>query len=286
MTAATFWLGRIAGLLVVLALVLCSMLLFGDRQTEGQRVVRRYLGDLDGRLRFLRLPIKGLHIVIVQGVLGLGLSACTLWLRDILWTLPMPAVIFAPKVFLNKATAQRVSQVEAQVEPWVNAVANALKASPSLGEAICSTTTLVPSPMSLELEVLVKEYELGTPLDQALENLSQRINSKVLAGTVTALKIARRSGGNLTEMLESAASSLREFARLEGVVRSKTAEGKAQTLVIGMIPVPMVLGVRCIDPHFFDPLFHSFMGQLIVGGAAVLWVLALLLARKILDVDI
>jgi tight adherence protein B len=176
--------------------------------------------------------------------------------------------------------------VEAQVEPWVNAVANALKASPSLGEAIGSTTTLVPSPMSQELEVLVKEYELGTPLDQALENLSQRINSKVLKGTVTALKIARRSGGNLTEMLETAASALREFARLEGVVRTKTAEGKAQAFVIGMIPVPMVLGVRSIDPRFFEPLFHSFLGQLIITGAAVLWVLAILLARKILDVDI
>ena len=286
MSPSTFWLGRIAGLLVALALILTGTLLFGDRQSHGQRFVREYLVRLDRHLRFIRSPVKGVHILIGQAVLGLSLSAYSLWHRDILWLLPWPAVIVAPKVFLNKAVARRVSQVEAQVEPWVNAVANALKASPSLGEAICSTTTLVPSPMSQELEVLVKEYELGTPLDQALENLSQRINSKVLKGTVTALKIARRSGGNLTEMLETAASSLREFARLEGVVRTKTAEGKAQAFVIGMIPVPMVLGVRGIDPRFFEPLFHSFLGQLIVAGATVLWVLAILLARKILDVDI
>jgi tight adherence protein B len=230
--------------------------------------------------------MKGVHILVSQVALGLGLSAYALWQKDFLWLLAWPAILFAPRVFLTRATARRVSQVEAQVEPWVNAVANALKASPSLGEAICSTTTLVPSPMSQELEVLVKEYELGTPLDQALENLGQRINSKVLTGTVTALKIARRSGGNLTEMLETAASALREFARLEGVVRTKTAEGKAQAFVIGMIPLPMVLGVRSMDPRFFEPLFHSFLGQLIIAGAAVLWVLAILLARKILDVDI
>lgn len=286
MTPGTFWLGRIAALLALLALALLGAILFGDRQSRGQRAIRTYLEGLDRSLRFLRSPVRGVYILASQAVLTIGASTYALTHRDLLWLLPAPAVVLAPKVFLNKATARRVSQVEAQVEPWINAVANALKASPSLGEAICSTTTLVPVPMSQELEVLVKEYELGTPLDQALENLGQRINSKVLAGTVTALKIARRSGGNLTGMLETAASSLREFARLEGVVRSKTAEGKAQALVIGMIPVPMVLGVRAIDEHFFDPLFHSFSGQLIVAGAAVLWVLAILLSRKILDVDI
>ncbi len=286
MIPATFWLGRIAGLLAVLAVSLAISLLFGDCQSRGRRVIRKYLEGLDRSLRFLRSSARGVYILVTQAVLVLGSGAYALTHRDLLWLLPLPAMLFAPKVFLDKATARRVSQVEAQVEPWINAVANALKASPSLGEAICSTTTLVPVPMSQELEVLVKEYELGTPLDQALENLSQRINSKVLAGTVTALKIARRSGGNLTGMLETAASSLREFARLEGVVRTKTAEGKAQALVIGMIPVPMVLGVRAIDEHFFDPLFHSFGGQLIVAGAAVLWVSAILLSRKILDVDI
>ena len=140
--------------------------------------------------------------------------------------------------------------------------------------------------MCQELDVLVKEYELGTPLDQALENFGRRIQSKTLAGTITALKIARRSGGNLTELLETAASSLREFARLEGVVRTKTAEGKAQAFVIGMIPVPMVLGIRSMDPRFFEPLFHSFLGQVIIAGAVALWAVAILAARKILDVDV
>jgi tight adherence protein B len=286
MNPATFWLGRIAGLLVVLGLGITGSVLLGSRESQGQRIVRQYVGGLARSLRFIRSPVKGVHILIGQAVLGLGVSAYALCQREALWLLPWPAVILAPKVFLNKAVARRVSQVEAQVEAWVNAVANALKASPSLGEAICSTTTLVPAPMSQELDVLVKEYELGTPLDQALENLGKRINSKVLNGTVTALKIARRSGGNLTEMLETAAGALREFARLEGVVRTKTAEGKAQAFVIGMIPIPMVLGVRGIDPRFFEPLFHSFLGQLIVAAAAVLWVLAIVLSRKILDVDI
>jgi tight adherence protein B len=206
--------------------------------------------------------------------------------RNWLWLLPLPALFVGPRVLLASKSARRVARVEEQIEPWINAVANALKASPSLGEALCSTTTLVPSPMSQELDVLIKEYELGTPLDDALDNLGQRIGSRTLSATVMALKIARRSGGNLTEMLETAAASLREFARLEGVVRSKTAEGKAQAFVIGIIPVPMVLGINAFDSQYFEPLFHSLLGQLVIAGAVMLWTIALLAAHKILAVDV
>ena len=286
MTPATRWLGRITSALLILALLLGASALFGSCESPGQRSIRNYIAKLDQQLRFIRSAVTGHHILIGQLTLSLGTAGYVLLRKEWVWFLLLPAILAGPRLFLNQRRAHRVAKLEEQIEPWINAVANALKASPSLGEAICSTTTLVPSPMSQELEVLVKEYELGTPLDDALENLGCRINSKTLTGTVTALKIARRSGGNLTEMLETAAASLREFARLEGVVRTKTAEGKAQAFVIGMIPVPMVLGINAMDPHFYDPLFHSFLGQLIVAGAVTLWAIAILASRKILAVDV
>ncbi|MGC4068891.1 MAG: type II secretion system F family protein [Polyangiaceae bacterium] len=132
----------------------------------------------------------------------------------------------------------------------------------------------------------MKEYELGTALDRALEQFAKRIASRTLTGAVQALQVARNSGGNLPEMLENAASALRELARLEGVVRSKTAEGKAQAFVIGAIPVPMVIGIHFMDRHFFDPLVATFTGQLVIGGAVLLWASAILLALKILAVDV
>jgi len=282
----TWWLGRITGVLVVLSLALTAYAVFGTVQSPGRRFIRNYAGALNRQLRYLRSPVKGVQVLVGQALLTLACTSVALYLGEWLWLLLVPAFVISPKLFIGSATARRTAKIEEQIEPWINAVANALKASPSLGEAICSTTTLVPSPISQELDVLVQEYELGTPLDQALENLGERIESKTLAGMVTALKIARRSGGNLTDMLETAATSLREFARLEGVVRTKTAEGKAQAFVIGLIPVPMILAIRQIDPHFFDPLFHSFLGQLIIAGALALWATAIVAARKILDVDI
>ncbi len=286
MTPATWWLGRITSGLMVFALTLCMAALFGSPESQGQRAIRNSIATLDQQLRFIRSAVRGGHILAGQLTLWLATVGYALWQKEWVWLLPLPVVHVGPRIFLNKYRMRRIARIEEQIEPWINAVANALKANPSLGEAIGSTTSLVPSPMSQELDVLVREYELGTPLDEALENLGRRINSKTLSGTVTALKIARQSGGNLTGMLETAAASLREFARLEAVVRTKTAEGKAQAFVIGMIPVPMVLGINTMDPRFFDPLFHSFLGQLIVAGAAALWATAILASRKILAVDV
>lgn len=286
MTSTTWWLGRIAGLLLLAALGLGFNGLFGSVQAPGPRAVRHYVNGLDQKLRFVRAKTQGIHIFVGQVAIVVATLMVVICTRQWPWLLSIPALFVGPRLWLTSKSARRVSRVQEQIEPWINAVANALKASPSLGEALCSTVTLVPSPMSQELDVLIKEYQLGTPLDDALDNLGRRIGSKTLSGMVMALKIARRSGGNLTEMLETAAASLREFARLESVVRAKTAEGKAQAFVIGVIPAPMVLAIHAIDSRFFEPLFHSLLGQVVIAGAVLLWTIAILAARKILDVDV
>lgn len=286
MTPQTWWLGRATAFAITSALLIGTWTLFATPEGVGRVKLRAYCNWLDSRLRFIRATTSGRRVVVVQTIIGalalMGAIALGQWVP----LLAIPIIALVPWLALEQRAVRRVTLVEEQIEPWLNAVANALKASPSLGEAIASTTTLVPTPISEEVDVLVKEYELGTPLDRALDNLAARISSQTLSGTVLALKVARKSGGNLPEMLENAAAALRELARLEGVVRTKTAEGKAQAFVIGLIPFPMVGGIYLMDPHFFEPLASTFLGNLIVVGAAAMWAAAILLARKILAVDV
>ena len=286
MTLGTFWLGRLCAAFGTLTVFAIAFEWFGATSSSGRVALRAHLGRLNAKLRLLRSGTRAEQVVIGQAVAAAATVVSVLLRGNWLLLLLLPAIAFAPRVVLEQRIARRVGKLEEQVESWLNAVANALKASPSLGEAIASSIALVPAPMSQEIDVLVKEYELGTPLDLALDNLAARIGSSTVSGTVLALKVARKSGGNLPEMLEGAAAALRELARLEGVVRTKTAEGKAQAFVIGMIPVPMVIGMNSMDPHFFEPLARSFMGNLIVAGVCVLWAGAVLSARKILDVDV
>ncbi len=275
-------------LIVVTIFALATLLVtfLGSADSVGRQLFHTQRSALGAHLRFLRVSVSGLQVMLLQLALCLTILYAAGEYRQWLLLLLLPAVAFGPNVILFRFSARRVTKIDNQVESWIGIVANALRASPSLGDAITSSVSLLQPPLSEELDVLVKEYDLGTPLDVALENLSERVGSRTLSATVQALKIARRSGGNLTEMLDSSAASLREFARLEGVVRTKTAEGKAQVFVIGVIPLPMVLGINALDSHFFEPLFGSFIGQIVVSLALLLWLAAVLLARKILDVDI
>jgi tight adherence protein B len=283
---AAFWIGRLAGLCTAVSLVAIGFALIGSQAAPGQRATRAYLDGFDRDLRFVRSSLRGRHVLPCQIAAVVGATVAMIATGTIA---PAPVAVLAlvgPSVWLARRVASRVTRIAAQIEPWLSAIANALEASPSLGEAIVSTLPLIPSPISAEVDLVVKETDLGTPLDQALDHFAERVPSATLAGAVLALRVARRSGGDLPAMLQSAAASLREMARLEGVVRTRTAEGKAQTFVIGALPVPMVLLIHFIDPRFFDPLERSLTGQLIVAAAIVLWVLAIVWARKILDVDI
>jgi tight adherence protein B len=285
-TPTIFWLGRGTLALAVCALLAAGKLAFGGPEAGGFALFSRYLESLDKNLQFLRVRMTARKLVSLQVLGALVLVLAALLLGRWLPVSIVPVLMLGPSVVLERQRAKRVAKIEQQVEGWLVAISNALKASGSLGEAIASTTSLIGAPMSEEIDVLVKEYDLGTPLDRALDNLADRVGSKTLSGAVLALNVARKSGGNLPEMLANAAAALRELARLEGVVRSKTAEGKAQTFVIGVIPVPMVLVIHWIDPEFFAPLQQSFVGYVIVAIACVLWLVAILAARKIVAIDV
>lgn len=286
MTATTLWLGRGAVALLVLSLSLSCWQLFGARDSPGRVALGRYETTLANKLRFLRIALPARGLLLIQGLVAVGAFGAAVVSNNPLVAVVAPLALLLPTLHLDRLLARRATQVEAQIEPWLNAVAGSLRASPSLGEAIASSIALVPAPIAEEVDVLVKEYELGTPLDRALDHLAERVPSKTLAGTTLALKVARKSGGNLPEMLESAAVALRELARLEGVVRTKTAEGKAQAFVIGVVPLPLIVLVQHTDPHFFEPLLATFTGHLVIAAAAALWLVAVVMAHKILQVDV
>jgi tight adherence protein B len=98
--------------------------------------------------------------------------------------------------------------------------------------------------------------------------------------------VGRQTGGDLPAILEQSALTLREMSRLEGVVRTKTAEGKAQAYVLGGIPFVLVGAIHLVDENWLPPLFETGLGLAILSVALTLWVAAIFLARRILTVDV
>ena len=195
-------------------------------------------------------------------------------------------LIFLPNVWLWRARTKRSERLEEQLDSWLTALTNALQANPSLGDAIGSTIPLVDPPIRDEVDLVIKENALGMPLDDALERAAVRSGSRVFRAAITTLKIARNTGGNLPQTLKTASDTLREMARLEGVVRTKTADGRAQSVAISILPIPVYFGIEYMMPGYYDPMRNSLIGNGIFAAVGILWVGAALAAHKILAVDI
>jgi len=279
-----YWVARCSGAILGSSVVL---VLWALTNADGplRVTLRRHLDNLGRDLGFLQLRCTARQLALGQVVsllLAIGCFVFRIWPPFAL----LLAMAVSPRFVLRAMRDKRVTLIDQQIEAWLVALGNALKASPSLGESLISTLALMRDPIASEIDHIVKEYHLGTPLDQALHNASTRVGSRTFTMALNTLRIARNTGGDLPETLTTSAKSLREMARLDGVVRTKTAEGKAQALVISAIPFPLYFLIEWMQPGFFEPLKHSLTGHVVCGVAALFWVSAAVLAQRILNVDI
>ncbi|MCS6799509.1 MAG: type II secretion system F family protein [Myxococcota bacterium] len=273
------------GLLVVGASAGLALLAYSP---EGwlRRMWARYEAALEAECRFLFLATSGARIARMQLLLLTALLVAAALLEEVLLLVAAVLVALAPWATLRRRRDQRITELERQLDTWLLLLANALKATPSLGEAIAASARIVRPPIQQELDLLLKQVQLGTPLDAALLETSARVGSPTVSSALATLLVARQTGGDLPRVLEESAATLREMARLEGVVRTKTAEGKSQAWVLGAIPFLLLGAIHAIDPMWLRPLTDTPAGWGIIAVATLLWVGAIAAARKILAVDV
>ena len=145
---------------------------------------------------------------------------------------------------------------------------------------------MLAQPLQEELGLALKEIHLGNSLDHSLLEMSARSRSAELEATLSAVLIGRQVGGHLPEILDTTSRTLREIMRLTGAVRSKTASGRAQLFVLGAAPAVVLVLFEAVKPGYFEPLTATTICWVVSMIIALLWVLGVVLARKILQVDV
>jgi tight adherence protein B len=249
-----------------------------------RRAFAAYVARLNRELDLLFRPRHGRRIALTQaasiGALGVLAVATGLW------ALAAAALVVAvaPRLWLSRAVARKRREIEQRLPGIARTLANSLRATPNLVAAIEQTQRLCPPGLDRELELVLEEMHVGSTLEPALLRMGARVRSNDLDAILTAILITRQVGGHLPEVLETLAASLREMARLAGVLRTKTAEGRIQFLVVALVPPILVLFFGKLRPGHFEPLFASHTGLVICLIAAVLWGGSVLLARKVLSV--
>lgn len=277
------WLG-LGGLAI--ALFIAAWAIIGDSQGPVMRYWQRYCAFLERKLRLMFIWTPGWYIATGQVVSAFAIVALHLAVRVEFWWVLVLVALAGPPWYIERMRKKRVEQIETQLDTFLTALANALKATPSIGNAFISIQPLLPVPIQTEVELACKEMRVGSTLDQALLSMGGRVGSRQLDSALSSILIGRQVGGDMPRILETTAQTMREMQRLEGVVQTKTAEGKAQLWVLAVVPFALTAMLNWMQPGFFDPLRTSVIGWIMLMIAGICWLASLLLARKVLSVDI
>jgi tight adherence protein B len=218
--------GWFAALLIAAGVGLAIYTIVTDKEGVPYKAFMAYAEDLERLVRLMYMPTTGVKIAQQQLAAAVGSAVLAFLMGETILLLFTVGAVILPKIMLEDKLAKRRKSIDDVLDSFLVALANALKVSPSLGDALRSTAILIRGPIKEDVEYALKEYNLGTPLDQALMNMATRIDSRTFSSAMATLLIGRQTGGDLPKILERSAATLREMARLEGVVRTQDRRGQ------------------------------------------------------------
>lgn len=226
-----------------------------------------------GHLVTLRVPLTALIVYAITSSWLFTGGACL-------------AVYFAPPWIFRFLKTRRLNHFDEQLVDAVNVLASSARAGLGLVQAIEAVATKMPPPVSEEFGLLHKEYEYGTPIEKVLESARDRLKRPNFSIVATAIIVNREKGGNLVEVLEKIGSSVREIFRLEKKIKTETASVRFSAKL--MAAMPLVIGIifYFIEPSSMELLFRDPVGTVILFFVIVLNVIALVIIRRIVNVEV
>ena len=165
-------------------------------------------------------------------------------------------------------------------------VSNALRAGFSFMQAMELISKEMQPPIGVEFQKVINEMNLGATLETAMENMGRRMQSSDFDLVVTAVLIQRQVGGNLSQVLDSISNTINERIRMRNEISSLTAQGKLSGLIVGVIPIFIAFFIWSNNPDYFQPMLDSPTGRGLLVGAVVLELVAIIVIRKIIDIDV
>jgi tight adherence protein B len=193
---------------------------------------------------------------------------------------------FAPVVAVRFYRKRRLTRFEGQLPDALQQMANSLRAGLTLPQTIDHVGRESGAPLGQEFGLFVKEVKLGVSVEDALAGMAERVGSEDLELVVTSTNIARQLGGNMAEMFETTAATIRERFRLEGKINSLTSQGKMQGIIVALLPLGVGLAFNWVRPDLVQPMFDRWFGYVLVGAVLILEAIGFVLIRNIVTIDV
>ena len=234
------------------------------------RVGEYYLIRYVAAVLFFALPFafsrSGFSVVLGLGMAALGYAL--------------------PAIWVGSKKGARAKKINTQMVEMLGMVANSLKSGYGLMQSFEFASNQIDPPLATELKRMIRDANLGMSGEDALKAMGERIDSADLHMVLTAITIQASVGGNLAEILENVAFTMRERERIQGEIATLTSQQTLTGVVIGGLPVGMGLLFMLINPDYMGLMFTTTAGRLMLMAAVVMEFLGVMSMKKILAIDI
>lgn len=259
---------------------------FGSRwfRTRQAQVAISAKADLENMFIFTderRIMVINLSVLIV-----LPLAAWVVSGNLVFVLMSVVLAFVAPRLVVAHIARRRLRQFEQQLPDALMMITGALRAGASLPLALDSVASEGKPPISQEFALLLREMRLGVDFAVALESMEKRVPLEDLALVTAGMALSREVGANLAATLESIARTIRAKLQMEGKIRSLTAQGKMQGLVMAGLPVMLVAVLNVMEPEAMAPLFNAWYGWVTLGVMVVTILVGYHFIRRITTIDV
>jgi tight adherence protein B len=245
------------------------------------RVMRRELERAGLPLR----PVEYMTLHVSVALVG-GLVAQLLLGNAVLTAAVVLALALGPIALLGSLSKKRTDAFQAQLPDVLNLLAGSMRAGWGLLQAVGIVVKEMGAPAGPEFARVVTETRLGLPLEDALQRMSDRVESEDFSWAVTAISIQREVGGNLAEVLDLVAETIRERAGLRGQISTLTGEGRLSAAILITLPFLEAFVLWMLNPGYFATLFKSPIGLMAGVVALVLIAVGTIWLRRIVSIEV
>jgi len=206
-------------------------------------------------------------------------------------SLPIAAVfagfgLVLPSFIIKSLEAGRKKKFNNQLIDALMLLTASLKAGLSLVQAFEELVEEMPPPLSQEFSLLIKEINMGVSFEESIMHLRKRMHSEDLDLIVTAISIARETGGELPSVFSKLVFTIKERQTLRGKVDALTIQGKLQGVIMGLLPGAFIVAVYKFNPEHFQTFLQDSLGRMLIVYAMISWIIGGLLIIKFSKVEI
>lgn len=271
----------------------------GDQVAYHELLTRRGIETRDGARTvggwFTNLMVQsGLEIGLGRRLMYLalffviGFLIAAFFISPVFFVRIAFGIIFAPTLALflvYQARARRIKKFTAQLAPAIDIIVRSLNAGHPLTSAIKLVSREMPDPVGSEFGVLSDQMTFGSELEQAMLLMIDRVGAPELNLLAVTVSVQRGTGGNLSEILENLAGMIRDRLMIRAKIRAISAEGRATAMIMLVFPFLLFFMIRFLVPTYFDLVWESGYGTIIVVVCLTLIFCGMLIIRRLINFD-